>query len=58
MDFALTQEQELIRASAREFVDREVVPHAREWDRAEEMDRSIVAKLAEIGFLGSALPSA
>jgi alkylation response protein AidB-like acyl-CoA dehydrogenase len=58
MDFALTQEQELIRASAREFVDREVVPHAREWDRAETMDRAIVAKLADIGFLGSALPAA
>jgi hypothetical protein len=58
MDFALTQEQELIRASAREFVDREVVPYAREWDRAETMDRAIVAKLADIGFLGSALPAA
>ena len=58
MDFALTQEQELIRASAHEFVDREVVPYAREWDRAEAMDRGIVAKLAEVGFLGSALPSA
>jgi butyryl-CoA dehydrogenase len=58
MDFTLTPEQELIRASAREFVDREVVPYARDWDRAETMDRAIVAKLAEVGFLGSALPPA
>ena len=58
MDFTLSPEQELIRASAREFVDREVAPHAREWDREESMDRGIVAKLAEVGFLGSALPSA
>ena len=56
MDFALSPEQELIRATAREFVDREIVPHAREWDRDEEMDRGIVAKLAEVGFLGAALP--
>jgi butyryl-CoA dehydrogenase len=58
VDFTLTSEQELIRATAREFLDREVVPHAREWDRTETMDRGIVAKLAEIGFLGASLPAA
>ena len=51
MDLTLTPEQELIQSSAREFVDREVVPHAREWDRDEVMDRAIVAKLADVGFL-------
>ena len=56
MDFTLTPEQELIRRSAREFCDREIVPHARDWDRSERMDEGIVAKLAEIGFLGCALP--
>jgi butyryl-CoA dehydrogenase len=56
MDFALTLEQELIRRSAREFCDREVVPSSRDWDRSERMDEGIVAKLAEIGFLGCALP--
>jgi butyryl-CoA dehydrogenase len=56
MDFTLTPEQALIRASAREFCDREIVPFARDWDRAERMDRGIVEKLAEIGFLGCALP--
>jgi alkylation response protein AidB-like acyl-CoA dehydrogenase len=56
MDLTLTPEQELIRETAREFVDREVVPHAREWDRDEEMDRGIVGRLAEVGYLGAALP--
>ena len=56
MDFDLTEEQQLIRETARAFCDREIVPHAREWDRSERMDRGIVAKLAEIGFLGCALP--
>ena len=51
MDFTLTPEQELIRETARAFVDAEVAPHAREWDRTEEMDRGIVAKLADVGFL-------
>jgi len=58
MDFTLTAEQELIRASAREFCDREIVPHSRDWDRSERMDEAIVGKLAEIGFLGCALPEA
>ncbi len=51
MDLTLTPEQELIRRSAREFVEREIAPHARGWDRDEAMDRGIVPKLAEIGFL-------
>jgi len=56
MDFTLTPEQELIRRSAREFCDREIVPNARDWDRSERMDEGIVPKLAEVGFLGCALP--
>src|SRR4030095_8987917 len=51
MDLTLTPEQELIRRSAREFVDREVAPYARDWDRDETMDRGIVATPAAIGFL-------
>jgi alkylation response protein AidB-like acyl-CoA dehydrogenase len=53
VDFELTPEQELIRASAREFADREIVPHARDWDRAEEIDRALVPKLAASGYLGA-----
>ena len=56
MDLTLSPEQELIRESARSFVDREIVPFAREWDRAEEIDRAVVAKLAGVGFLAAKLP--
>ncbi len=55
MDFSLTPEQELIRASAREFCEREIVPHARDWDRAEELDRGLVSKLADTGYLGATI---
>jgi alkylation response protein AidB-like acyl-CoA dehydrogenase len=55
MDFSLTPEQELIRASAREFCEREVVPYARDWDRAEELDRGLVPKLAAAGYLGATI---
>jgi butyryl-CoA dehydrogenase len=53
VDLTLTPEQELVRASAREFCDREIVAFARDWDRTEEMDRGIVPKLAEAGYLGA-----
>jgi alkylation response protein AidB-like acyl-CoA dehydrogenase len=56
MDFALTPEQELIRDSARELCARELVPQARAWDEAEELPRSLVATLAEAGFLAAGLP--
>ncbi|HEX7625820.1 MAG TPA: acyl-CoA dehydrogenase family protein [Gaiellaceae bacterium] len=56
MDFQLSDEQQLIRQTAREFCDAEIAPHAAEWDRTESIDRGIVAKLAELGFLAAALP--
>jgi alkylation response protein AidB-like acyl-CoA dehydrogenase len=56
VDFELTPEQELIRRTAREFCDAEIAPHAKDWDRAEAVDPAIVGKLAEVGFLGAALP--
>lgn len=56
MDFELTDEQRLVRQTAREFCDKEIAPHTREWDRTEEMDPDIVAKLADVGFLGAGLP--
>ena len=56
MDFDLSDEQRLIRQTARSFCDTEIAPHAAEWDRAEAVDRAIVGKLASLGFLAAALP--
>jgi alkylation response protein AidB-like acyl-CoA dehydrogenase len=56
MDFELSDEQTLIRQTARSFCDAEIAPHAAEWDRAEAVDRAIVGKLASLGFLAAALP--
>jgi alkylation response protein AidB-like acyl-CoA dehydrogenase len=56
MDFTLSDEQQLIRQTARAFCDAEIRPHAAEWDRTETIDRAIVGKLAELGFLAAALP--
>ncbi|MGH3759911.1 acyl-CoA dehydrogenase family protein [Actinophytocola sp.] len=56
MDLSLSEEQAALRELARDFVDREVAPHVREWDRVERVDRSIVGKLGDVGFLGLTVP--
>ncbi|MDZ7579003.1 MAG: acyl-CoA dehydrogenase family protein [Candidatus Nanopelagicales bacterium] len=56
MDLTLTDEQLSFQKLAREFLDREVVPHRMEWDRAESVDPAIVPKLAELGFFGLTIP--
>ncbi|MBK3543479.1 MULTISPECIES: acyl-CoA dehydrogenase family protein [unclassified Streptomyces] len=56
MDLALSVEQEAVRKLAEDFVAREVAPHVVAWDRAENVDRSIVKKLGGLGFLGLTVP--
>jgi butyryl-CoA dehydrogenase len=57
MDFALTDEQQLVRETARAFTDNEIVPRARQNDRNEHFDLELVAKLADQGYLGAIVPS-
>jgi butyryl-CoA dehydrogenase len=52
IEFELTDEQRLVKETAREFADNEIAPRARENDRHERFDTELVEKLAEIGFLG------
>ncbi|MFB8216893.1 acyl-CoA dehydrogenase family protein [Streptomyces anulatus] len=56
MDLTLNEEQEAVRKLAEDFVAREVAPHAVAWDRAENVDKSIVKKLGDLGFLGLTVP--
>ncbi|MFJ3585477.1 acyl-CoA dehydrogenase family protein [Streptomyces sp. NPDC090127] len=56
MNLELTEEQEAVRQLAEDFVAREVAPHVVAWDRAEDVDRSIVKKLGAVGFLGLTIP--
>ncbi|MCW2568193.1 MAG: acyl-CoA dehydrogenase [Mycobacterium sp.] len=56
MDLSLSEEQTAVRRLAADFVDRDVIPYARDWDRAESVDRGIVAKLGDVGFLGLTIP--
>jgi butyryl-CoA dehydrogenase len=56
MDFELTDEQRLVRETARDFTDKEIVDRARENDRNEHFDLELVAMIAEQGYLGAIVP--
>jgi len=49
----LTEEQRLIAETARDFVDNEVIPRAREFDRAERFDAELARRLGDMGYLGA-----
>jgi len=56
MDVCLSDEQQLLRRSIREFAEAELRPHLREWDEAQEFPRSLLAKCAELGLMGIQFP--
>jgi alkylation response protein AidB-like acyl-CoA dehydrogenase len=56
MDFELNDEQRLIRETARDFTDNEIVERARENDRNEHFDLELVRKIAAQGYLGAIVP--
>ena len=52
MDFALSEEQTAIFEMAKAFGATKITPHARDWDAAGEIPKSLWPKLAELGFGG------
>jgi alkylation response protein AidB-like acyl-CoA dehydrogenase len=56
VDFDLPEQHRLLRDSVREFCERHVRPHARDWDEAERFPLELVPRLAELGLLGIRVP--
>jgi butyryl-CoA dehydrogenase len=56
MEFELTEEQRMIRDTAREFAAREIAPRAAELDKTGRWPSEILAKMAELGLMGVAIP--
>ena len=56
MDFRLTDEQELLRRSVREFAETEIRPHVMEWDEQQLFPQELVPKLAALGLMGIQFP--
>jgi butyryl-CoA dehydrogenase len=56
MDFALSDEQQMIRTLCRDFAEAEIKPRAEEMDRTAAFPYDIVRKMGELGLLGLPFP--
>ncbi|OAZ02812.1 acyl-CoA dehydrogenase family protein [Flavobacterium succinicans] len=53
-----SEEHDLFRASLKDFLQKEVVPHIEKWEKTGTIDRFIWKKFGEMGFFGIAYPEA
>jgi acyl-CoA dehydrogenase len=58
VDFALTEEQQQLRALAHEFAEKEIVPKAAHHDQTGEFPRAICRKAWELGLMNTHIPEA
>jgi alkylation response protein AidB-like acyl-CoA dehydrogenase len=56
MNFELTEEQQQVKMSVREFAEGEIAPHVMEWDEAQHFPVELLPKLAELGLMGVIFP--
>jgi alkylation response protein AidB-like acyl-CoA dehydrogenase len=56
VDFSLTDEQQQLRRTVREFAEGEIAPHVMEWDETSKFPSEIIPQLAQMGFLGVIFP--
>ncbi|AXF56134.1 acyl-CoA dehydrogenase family protein [Salicibibacter kimchii] len=56
MDFSLTEEQQMVQKTVRQFVDDEIIPNIAEWDANGHFEHSILDKMAELGLMGICIP--
>jgi hypothetical protein len=56
MEFELTEDQQQVKASVREFAEAEIAPHVMEWDESQHFPVELLPKLAELGLMGVIFP--
>ena len=57
IDFDLTEEQQLLEQTVREWGAREIAPRIRELDREHRFDKNILPQMAKLGLLGCSVPA-
>ena len=56
MDFALADHQLLIRDTVRQFMETEIRPHVRDWERTDHFPLDAIQKLGALGCCGMLMP--
>jgi hypothetical protein len=57
VDVEMTETMKMLRQSAREFAEAEILPHVMKYDEAQEFPMEVFRKMADLGFLGVVTPS-
>ena len=57
MDFQLSDEQQQLKKSVREFAEREIAPNVMTWDEACEFPQATIKELGKLGLLGIVFPT-
>ena len=56
MNFEFSEEQLLLRKTARDFAEKEIRPHIMEWDEAQTFPKELFLEMGALGFLGIVVP--
>ena len=56
MTYELSPEHEQFRRSVRDFAEKEIAPHAAQWDRDHHFPIDVVQKMGELGLMGLTAP--
>lgn len=56
MNFELTEEQQQVKRSVREFAEAEIRPHVMEWDEAQHFPKELFGRLGALGLTGVLFP--
>ncbi|MEN9783441.1 MAG: hypothetical protein RJA24_784, partial [Pseudomonadota bacterium] len=51
----LTDEERMIRDTARQYAQEKLAPRIRDWNRHETFDREVMREMGALGFLGAPL---
>ncbi len=57
MDFQLSDEQQQLKKTVRDFAEREILPNVMKWDEACEFPLTTVKELGKLGLLGTVFPT-
>src|SRR3954468_23918908 len=56
IDFELSDDHKALVQTVREFAQKEIAPHIKEWDEKQQFDPSVLKKMAELNLLGVCIP--
>ena len=56
VNFDLTEEQQVLQKTVRDFCAREIMPNARRWDEEERFPPEIIPAMGELGLFGMQVP--